>query len=177
MKIFLKILMGIGVLIMVALITALFLKKNYLVERSITINKPKSEIFNYVKYLKNQNEYSKWASMDTGMSKAFTGTDATLGFISAWDSKNEDVGKGEQEIIKITDGHQIDYEIRFEKPMKDVASSFMRTDSIAPNKTLVNWQISGHMNYPWNLMGLFMDKIIGGDLETGLLNLKKLKEK
>ena len=177
MKTILKIVLSFGILILLALICALFLNKNYVVTKSIIINKPHSEIFNYVKYLRNQNEYSKWAKMDTGMGKVFSGTDANPGFISAWDSKQDDVGKGEQEIVNITDGQQIDYEIRFEKPTKDIAKSFMRTDSIAPAKTLVKWQISGHMNYPLNMMGLFMDKMIGGDLETGLANLKRIKER
>lgn len=61
--------------------------------------------------------------------------------------------------------------------MENVANSYMSTDSIAPDKTLVKWQISGHMIYTLNIMGLFMDKMIGGDLQTGLENLKKLKEK
>ena len=177
MKIILRILKIISVIILILLIAAAFLKKDYVVVKSITINKNRTAIFNYIKYLKNQNQYSKWAKMDTGMRKTFTGTDGTPGFISAWNSHNKDVGKGEQEIMKITEGEQVDYEIRFEKPMKDVAKSFMRTDSIAPSKTVVKWQISGHMIYPLNIMGLFMDKMIGGDLNTGLQNLKSLQEK
>ena len=177
MRIIKKILIVLAVLIAIVLIVALFVSKDYAVEKSIIINKPKTEIFNYVKYLKNQNEYSKWAGMDTTMAKTFTGTDATPGFIAAWDSKNDKVGKGAQEIKKITEGQRIDYELRFEKPMKDVADAYMSTDSVAPDKTLVKWQISGHMMYPLNLMGLFMDKMIGNDLEIGLSNLKKLKEK
>ncbi|MFN0081441.1 MAG: SRPBCC family protein [Ferruginibacter sp.] len=176
MKIIKKILIGLATVVLLLLILALFVSKDYKVERSITINKPKTEIFNYIKYLKNQNEYSKWARMDTGMRKVFMGTDATPGFISAWRSSNKDVGMGEQEIKKIIDGQQVDYEIRFEKPMKDVATSFMRTDSIGANETVVKWQIAGHMTYPGNLMGLVMDKLIGGDLQTGLENLKKLQE-
>lgn len=176
MKIFVRILMGLGFLILILLLTAAFLKKEYVVEKSIAINKPKTDIFNYIKFLKNQNEYSKWARMDTTMKKVFSGTDATPGFVSAWDSNNEKVGKGEQEIVKITEGEQVNYEIRFEKPMKDVAQSFMRTDSIAPDKTIVKWQISGYMPYPMNIMGPFMDKMIGGDLEEGLQNLKIMQE-
>ena len=92
--------MGVSVLILLCLITASFLKKEYVVEKSITINKPETAIFNYLNYLKNQNEYSKWAKMDTFMKKVFTGTHATPGFISAWESDYDDVGKGEQEIVK-----------------------------------------------------------------------------
>ena len=176
MKIIKKILIVLAVLVGILLIAALFISKDYAVEKQITINKPKAEIFNYVKYLKNQNEYSKWAGMDTAMKKTFTGTDATPGFIAGWESKNKKVGKGAQEIKKIN-ASRIDYELRFEEPMKDVADAFMSTDSIAPEKTLVKWQISGHMKYPFNIMGLFMNKMIGGDLEIGLANLKKLQEK
>ncbi len=177
MRIIKKILIVLAVFIAILLVAALFISKDYAVEKSITINRPKTEVFNYVKYLKNQNEYSKWASMDPAMTKTFTGTDATPGFISAWESTKKDVGKGAQEIKKITEGQRIDYEIRFEKPSKDVANSYMSTDSVATDKTLVKWQINGRMPYPTNIMGLFMDKMIGGDLETGLENLKKLQEK
>lgn len=177
MKIILRILIGIAGIILTFLIVAAFIKKEYVVEKSIIINKNKTTVFNYIKYLKNQNEYSKWAQMDTAMRKVFTGTDATPGFVSAWNSDNKDVGKGEQEIVKIIEGKQVDYEIRFEKPMQDVAQSFMRTDSIAPDKTVVKWQISGKMTYPFNIMGLFMDQMIGGDLNIGLQNLKRMQEK
>ena len=33
------------------------------------------------------------------------------------------------------------------------------------------------MIYPLNIMGLFMDKMIGGDLDKGLQNLKDMQEK
>jgi len=176
MRIIKKILIVVGVIIAVLLTAALFMSKDYAVEKSITINKPKTQVYDYVKYLKNQNDYSKWASMDPAMKKTFTGTDATPGFVAAWESKNKEVGRGAQEIKKI-DANRIDYELRFEEPMTDVADAYMSTDSVAPDKTLVKWQISGHMKYPLNIMGLFMNKMIGGDLETGLENLKRLQEK
>ena len=56
MRIIKKVLIVLAVLIAILLIAALFISKDYAVERQITINKPKAEIFNYVKYLKNQNE-------------------------------------------------------------------------------------------------------------------------
>ncbi len=163
-------------LIGIVLIISIFLSKDYFIEKSISINRPKSEVFDYVKYLKNQDEYSKWASMDSTMVKTYKGTDATVGFVSSWEG-NKKVGKGEQEIKKIIEGAKVNYELRFEKPMRDIATAAMSTDSTAPNQTLVKWSISGHMNYPFNFMGLFMDKMIGGDLVTGLQNLKHKLEK
>ena len=86
MKILKKVLAALGILIALILIAALFMKKDYSLEREITINKPRQEVFNYVKYLKNQNYFSTWNMVDPKMKQTFTGTDGALGFISAWES-------------------------------------------------------------------------------------------
>lgn len=179
MKIIKKIAIVILVLIAIPLVVALFTKKDYAVEREVTINKPVTEVFNYVKYLKNQDNFSKWRLMDPNMKKTFTGTDATPGFVAAWDSEKEDLGAGEQEIIKIEDGKRIDYELRFLRPFESTENTYMSTESKGANQTLVKWGFDGRMEYPMNLMLLFMDfeGMIGNDLQTGLDNLQKLLEK
>lgn len=180
MKTLKKILIVVAILIAIPLIAAIFMKKDYTVEREIVINKPKTEVFEYIKYLKNQDNFSKWAKMDKNMKKSYEGTDGQIGFVSAWDSKNENVGKGEQEILKITEGERIDFELRFIKPFEATESAYMTTESENNGaSTEVTWGFSGHMAYPMNFMLLFMDfeKMIGGDLDTGLKNLKKELEK
>ncbi|HPG34554.1 MAG TPA: hypothetical protein PLM34_11905, partial [Lentimicrobium sp.] len=77
MKILRKILFVLGSLIALVLIVALFVKSEYAVERQTVIDKPAADVFNYVKYLKNQDNYSVWASMDPQMKKDYRGTDAT----------------------------------------------------------------------------------------------------
>ncbi|HEY4628905.1 MAG TPA: SRPBCC family protein [Flavobacterium sp.] len=174
-----KILIALAILIAIPLIVALFVKKVYAVEREITINKPKQEVFDYVKLLKNQDHYSKWATMDPKMKKSYRGTDGTVGFVSTWESKVDSVGVGEQEIKKIVEGERIDFELRFIKPFEATEPAFMTTEAVSENQTKVKWGFSGHMNYPMNLMMLFMDfeKMIGDDLQTGLNNLKTVLEK
>src|SRR6478736_279635 len=98
MKILKKIAIVLVALIAILLIVALFVKKDFKVEREIVINKPKKEVFDYIRFIKNQDHYSKWAMMDPNMKKTYTGTDGTVGFISAWESENKNVGTGEQEI-------------------------------------------------------------------------------
>lgn len=173
------ILIVIGILIAIPLIAALFIEKDYAVSREITINQPKQVVFDYVKYLKNQDSFSKWANMDPDMTKTYSGTDGTVGFKSAWDSNNKDVGKGEQEIMKITEGERIDFELRFVKPYESTEQAFMTTESISENQTKVTWGFSGKMEYPMNIMMLFMDfdKMLGDDFDTGLKNLKNELEK
>ena len=76
-------------LIVLALLVAAFVKKEYSVEREITLDHPKQVVFDYVKNLKNQNEYSVWAKIDPDMKTEFRGTDGIVGFVSGWDSQNK----------------------------------------------------------------------------------------
>jgi len=171
---------GIGILILIAipLIVALFVKKDYAVEKEIVINRPHHAVYNYVVLLKNQNNYSKWATMDPKMKKTFKGTDGTVGFVSRWESSDSDVGTGEQEILKIIPGSRIDYELRFIEPMKSKDFAYMLVDSLAPNQSIVKWGFSGKMTYPSNLTLLFMDisAMIGNDFSEGLSHLKSILE-
>jgi hypothetical protein len=40
-------------------------------ESEIVMNKPMADVFNYLKYLKNQNDYSKWGGKDPAMKSLF----------------------------------------------------------------------------------------------------------
>lgn len=179
MKLLKKIVIVLAILIAIPLVIALFVKKDYAVERTVVINKPKQEVFDYLKYLKNQDNFSKWASMDPQMKKTYRGTDATPGFVSAWESDNKDVGTGEQEIKKIIEGERIDYELRFIKPFESTEQAFITTTSVGDDQTKVTWGFNGHMKYPMNIFMLFMDfeKMIGDDFQTGLDKLKIIMEK
>jgi hypothetical protein len=54
----------------------------------------------------------------------------------------------------------------------------MQTDSVSQNETRVTWKFDSRMNYPMNIMLLFMnmDKMVGNDLAKGLINLKQVLE-
>lgn len=160
------------------LIAGLFVPKGMKATREIVINKPNAEVFNYIKQLKNQDSYSKWGMMDPNMKKEFRGTDATVGFVSAWEG-NKKVGAGEQEIKGIEEGKKLSTELRFIKPFKSVAQATMTTEAVSDNSTKVSWGFEGQMNYPMNVMKLFMnmEKAVGNDFSIGLSNLKTLLEK
>ena len=167
------------IIIAIPLVVALFVKKSYSVERETIIDKPRAEVFNYIKFLKNQDNYSVWAMMDPAMKKEFIGVDGTPGFVSSWESNNKKVGKGEQEIKSIQEGQRIDLALHFIKPFEGRANAFMETTALSTNQTKVIWVLNSSMKYPMNFMLLLMnmDKMIGNDLATGLTNLKTLLEK
>ena len=177
MNIIILILLVIGGLIAFLLILALLTKKEFNIQREITINRPKSEVFNYTRMLKNQEKYNVWLMKDPHAQILYTGTDGTVGATSAWKSENKHVGVGEQEIKKITEGERLDVEIRFEKPFEGIATTHFITEPVSADQTKVKWGMKGKSNYPMNFMNLFMDNMLGGDLETSLGNLKAILEK
>jgi hypothetical protein len=178
MKFFKKIIIVIISLITLVLITALFVNGEYHVEREISINQPNDIVFQYIKLLKNQDEYSVWKKMDPNMKKTFKGEDGTVGFISAWSSKNEKVGTGEQEITAIIENVRVDSKLRFKEPFEAEDNAYMATKPTSSKQTKVTWGFNGKMDYPMNLMMLFMDmdEMLGPDLNNGLKNLKKILE-
>lgn len=179
MSILVTILIVIVSIVVLILLIALFVKKDYSILREITINRSKQDVFNYLKYLKNQDNYSVWVMMDPGMKREFKGVDGTAGFLSAWESDNKKVGKGEQQIMKIKEGERLDLHLHFIKPFEGHADAYMTTKATDNNQTKVQWGLNSKMAYPMNFMLLFMnmEKLIGKDLETGLTNLKTVLEK
>jgi hypothetical protein len=178
MNILITILLVLASIIVLLLFLALFTNKSYSLKREIKIGKPLQEVFNFLRYLRNQEHFSKWVMMDPNMKKEFRGTDGSIGFVYAWDG-NKEAGKGEQELKGISEGERIDVEVRFIKPFQGIAKTPFTTKSLSENETLVTWGMTSTMKYPMNLMLLFMnmDKLLGRDLETSLLTLKKVLEK
>jgi hypothetical protein len=114
---------------------------------------------------------------DPNMKKDLRGTDGKVGFVYAWDSQMRNAGKGEQEITKLREGKRVDIEVRFEKPFEGIAQTPISTEAVAANKTKVTWEMIGRNKYPMNIMNLFIDKMLGKDLEVSLVNLKTILEK
>ncbi len=179
MKVLKYILITLVVIIAVPLIVALFVKSDYKVEREIVINKPRADVFNYIKYIKNQDNYSTWNRRDPSMEKKYSGTDGTVGFIAGWNSIDKEVGEGEQEIKAITEGERIQTELRFKRPFEGTDTAYFVTTDASATSTKVVWGFDGSMPYPMNLMCLFMDmdKMLGAELEKGLVDLKGILEK
>src|ERR1700712_5287235 len=98
MTILITILLILAGIITLLLIIALFMKKEHYVKREIIINAPQQKVFDYVKLLKNQDEFNKHAMAGPDRKREFKGTDGTVGYIYAW-SGNKNAGEGEKEII------------------------------------------------------------------------------
>lgn len=159
------------------LIVALLTKKECRLEKQIVINKPKQEVFDYVKLIRNQEQYSVWVMKDPNIKIVYTGTDGTVGFISSWESKDKNVGIGAQEIIKINEGESVEVEIRFKKPFEGTNWATTTVTAINGSQTSVSNVFSGKSKFPMNIMNLFMEKLVGRDMQQNLVNMKQQLEK
>jgi uncharacterized protein YndB with AHSA1/START domain len=167
----------IAAIIVLFLLVAAVTKKSFALQKQIVINKPKQQVFDYIRLLKNQKYYSVWVMRDPNIKIVYTGVDGTVGFTAAWKSEDKNVGMGEQEIIKIDEGEAVEMEIRFEKPFKATNTAINKLVAMAEGQTLVTQTFLGTSKFPMNIMNLFIDKLVGKDMHTTLQNLKIILEK
>src|SRR5690606_16028983 len=159
-------------IIALVLIAAAVLPKTFHAEGSVVINKPNAEVFNYVKHIKNQENFGVWFDADPNIKTTLEGTDGTVGFKYSW--KSEEVGNGSQVITNIAENKRVDIDL-FLMDSTEPAKSFFTTEEVRANETKVRWVVDGEMPYPFNLMSLVYD--MNKDFEQGTANLKAVLEK
>ena len=169
------ILLVVAGLIALLLIIALFMKKEHYVKREIVINTPLQKVFDFLKLLKNQDQFNKWAKADPGRKWEYKGTDGTVGFIIAW-SGNKKAGEGEKEIMNIIKAKRIETEIRFVRPMRVTASVIMETEPVSDTQTRVCLINAGTLKYPMNIFIPMAEKKFPKDMDESLATLKNILE-
>ena len=146
-------------------------------EREVTINRSHSEVFAYLKSLNNFQNWNPFFRKDPNTKIATRGQDTQIGFVTSWVG-NREVGIGEQEIMRIIEGKQIDFELRFTKPFAATNQVYFAAEPVGQSQTRVRWGISGKSPFPMNLLGLILnsEKIIGKEFDWGLNKLKSILE-
>ena len=176
MNIIITILLIVAGIIALPLIVALFMRKEHYVRREIIINAPLQKVFDYLRLLKNQDNFNKHAMAGPDRKREFKGTDGTVGYIYSW-SGNKNAGVGEKEIMNIVEGKRIESEIRFVKPMAAIARMIMETESLSDNQTKVSWSNAGTLKYPLNIMVPMLEKQVAKGMDISLSTLKNILEK
>ena len=177
MKLLKKLIFLIISAIALVLVIALFSKKDFTLEKRIVINLPSNEVFNYLKFLKHQDEYNPWQQSDSKKETLYEGEDGTIGFKYIWNSDSEFLGSGKQEIKALVYPERIETEILLSKPRNIESTTYFELHSNG-NRTEVVWGINGKVPYPKNFMLLFqnLEDRVGKHLTKGLQNLKKQLE-
>ena len=167
-------------IVAIPFILGAFKSSEFKLEREVTINKPKQQVFDYVKHIKNQDSFAVWMSLDPNMKRQYSGTDGTVGFVSEWDSANKKVGAGRQTIVSIKEGERVDMKLEFLKPWKNVSDAYFTTEALSDKQTKITWgYYNNTIKYPMKVTMVFMDmkKMIGNDFDKGLAKMKEVLEK
>jgi hypothetical protein len=171
--IFLSIL--VGIIVVAALVIGAIEPTDIIVKRSALIKAPKEAVFEQMVLFKNWPNWSPWYKMEPTAKIVYEGIDGEPGSSYRWaGGKKTGAGMMSNSGVK---GTEMNFDVLFTKPRKGKAHGILSADDTA-GMTKATWSFSMHMPYPMNAMCLFMDmdKMLGGDFESGLNNMKQYLE-
>lgn len=151
--------------------------KEMTIENSVVVNKPVSQVYEYLRMVKNQENFSVWNMADPNKKTVGNGTDGSEGFVYSWDSQIKNVGAGSQEIKKLVQDKSIDYEIRFERPMQNIAFSSFNLVSAGDGQTRVTWDFRSPTKFPMSLFSWIFKRMLSKNMSESLANLKAILDK
>lgn len=172
-----KIIIWIGIsliaLIVLLLIVALFVPKTYTISVSQTINKPRQQVYDYLRILGNQTKYSVWVMKDPNLKPEIVGTDGTVGVTQKWNSKDDKVGEGFQTITALS-LDRMDVDVTFIRPFEGSCKASNMFKEVSSSQTQLTMEFYSNDKYPFNLMSYFFVKgMLKKDMTKNLENVKK----
>lgn len=166
----------IGIITFVAFLHA-WAKKEYNLSRTVVINRPKAEVYAFIRQLKKQPLWLPWYLKDPDAVIKYKGEDGKVGASSYWKGSNNI--EGIQKIVKVKEGKVFETQLFFIKPYKSLSLNYIAVKEVEPDRTKMVWGVKGVHKFPASVLMLFygMDRAIGKDFEVGLYNLKTYLER
>jgi Polyketide cyclase / dehydrase and lipid transport len=171
-----------NILIIVAIIVVAFVvivamrPSEFRVTRSTTISAPPPAVFAQVNDFHKWEAWNPWGKIDPGMKQAYEGAPAGTGAIYTW-TGNKEVGEGRMTITESRPSDLIRIKLEFFRPFR---ANNTTEFSFKPerNQTAVTWSMTGDNNFIAKAVHLFMnmDKMVGGQFEKGLAQMKAVVE-
>lgn len=169
---------GIVVVVLIAgvLIVAAMQPDTFRVERTTAIKAPPEKIFPYLNDFEKAMAWSPYEKKDPAMKRKFSGATGGKGAVYEFEG-NKEVGAGRIEIIESVPSEKVVLRLDMLKPMKGSNTVEYLLNSKG-DVTDVTWAMHGHAPFISKLVCLFfnMDKMVGGDFESGLAALKAVVE-
>ena len=174
--------MLIQILIVVAIIVIVFVvvvamqPSEFRVARSATMSAPPPAVFTQVNDFHKWEAWNPWGKIDPAMKQTYEGAPAGPGAIYTWSGNNE-VGEGRMTITDSRPSELIRVKLEFFKPFAATNTAEF-TFKPEGNQTLVTWSMFGEKNFMAKAIHLVMnmDKMIGGQFEKGLADMKSVVE-
>lgn len=167
------------ILVFVVIALAIFVATrpaDFRITRSATLAAPSHEVFAQINNFHNWEAWSPWARLDPNAVYVYEGPTEGEGAKLSW-SGNSEVGQGSNTLIESIPNKLIRIRLDFLKPFKATHTAEF---SLEPEggETRVTWSMYGRNNFAGKAVSLLMncDKMVGGQFEQGLANLKEVVE-
>ena len=171
-----KILLALLLIVVVFIIVVATRRADFQITRSTTIAAPAVVVFAQVNDFHKWDAWSPWAKLDPTMKQTHEGVSAGPGAIYTW-SGNKDVGEGRMTLTESRTNELVRIKLEFLKPFPAINTTEF---SFKPEgtQTAVVWSMTGTNNFMAKAFCMFMnmDKMVGGDFEKGLVQLKTVAE-
>ena len=170
------ILIAFAVIVVGLVIVVAMQPSEFRVARSATMSAPASAVFAQVNDFHKWEAWNPWGKIDPAMKQTYEGAPAGIGAIYTWIGNNK-VGQGRMTLTESRPSDLIRIKLEFFKPFAGTNIAEF-TFKPAGNQTAVTWSMTGKNNFMAKAIHLFMnmDKMIGGQFETGLAQMKSIVE-
>ena len=171
-----KIVIGLIVIVAGFLVVVSRQPSEFKLNRSQKMNAAPKIVFEQVNDFHKWQVWSPWAKKDPQAKGTFEGAPAGEGAQFSWDG-NKEVGAGRMTITESRPNELIRMNLEFFKPFK-AAHNAEFTFTPEGEGTVMSWTMSGKQNFVGKAMCMFMnmDKMVGGDFEKGLAEIKTISE-
>jgi hypothetical protein len=171
-----KIIIGIVIVVVVFVVIVAMQPSEATITRSMTMPLPAAPIYAQVNDFHKWEAWSPWAKLDPAAKNSFEGAPSGEGAIFTW-SGNKEIGEGRMTIIESKPTEMVRIKLEFMRPfpaINDTSFTF-KPDG---NQTKVTWTMTGKRPFMVKMVCMFMnmDKMVGGDFEKGLAQMKAAAE-
>ncbi len=171
-----KILIALAVVVIALVGVVAVQPSGFRIARTTTISAPPPAVFAHVNDLHKWEAWNPWAKLDPAMKQTYGGAAAGTGAIYTW-AGNREVGEGRMTLTESRPSELIRIKLEFLKPFRatNTAEFTFKPDG---DRTVVTWTMTGEKNFIAKAVGLVMnmDRMVGGQFETGLARMKSVVE-
>ena len=139
------------ILLILLVLLGLLLPSSTAVERSIVIQAPADRIFPHLNGMQAFQAWSPWSKIDPATHYEFSGPEQGAGSRMTWQSGDNEVGRGTQEIVASDPDRRVDMQLEFGDKGNGSATFLLEP---AAQGTRVRWQF--RTEFGWDLLGRYV---------------------
>jgi len=169
-----RLVLGLGVLVLILSAVALGLPAHVTAARSVVINAPEYVVYPYVNNLRRYPDWSPWADRDPDIKMTYSGPSEGRGATVKWESQVGSVGTGSVQILDSTPSSSVDLLANVNG--LEGKSRFELSPAGAGSKVTWSFSFDTGSSPLKRWKGLMLDGLIGSEYKKGLEKLKQTVE-